>query len=533
MCHFRTLVLAGLAASALPLCALADQATDAFDSLYGKDMKAVAATRDTADDLALAGKLLDAAGDTETHPALAVVLCDNAYDLAAKDPKGTATAVRAMELAGRKTPEKKPAFLARAVAVCRRRYDTASSVNRTSAGNLLVGMLLKLGDAQVEVRDIEAAEKTCRHALAVANAIKTPLASSVQERMDGLAQRSKTLARIKTLKAALDADPANASARSALVRLHTVELDDPAEAAKYLGDDTDASFKKYVVGAAKGVRKAPELACMELGEWYRGLASESSPGAGKAMLKRAQAYYKRFLKLHEKDDLSRSQAVLALNKVNDALAGPVPAADAAGAGASAKGKKLPNGKWIDILRLIDPAKDCTDRKGLALWKRRGNTLVATPTQYGRTNLFAPVSVDGSYDLQVKFARNQIYGYTYVYLPVGSSTVALQLGSGVSGLAYVRGSSPYSNATGASVTFLVKRIYTIDVKVAIDGDQAAIAVNLDGKPLIRWKGPQEDLSSTSYTTRHKDRVGFATYDVGVTLGAARLRMQSGAATALRR
>jgi len=518
------LLLSGLAASTLPLCALADQATEAFDSLYGKDMKAVAATRGTADDLALAGRLLEAAGETTTHPDLAVVLCDNAYNLAAKDPKGAATAVRAMEVAAQKMPEKELAFLAKAVTVCQRAYDAASSTSPTGAGNDLVGGLLKLGEAQADAGDIDAAQKTYRRALAVADAIKTTLAGTVQEHLDELAARSKTLTQIKTLKATLETDPTNALARSALVRLYTVEMDDPAEAAKYLGDGADATFRKYVPAAAKGVDLAPELACMELGEWYRGLASESSLAAKKTLLKRAQAYYQRFLELHEKDDVSRSQAVLALDKVNGALAGPAPAV------ASAGGTKLPNGTWIDILALIDPAKDAADAGALPQWKRRGTTLVATPMQHGRATLFAPVSANGSYDLQIKFARTRIYGSIYVYLPVGANSVSLLLTSGTSGLSYIKEQSSYSNATAVSTSFVVNRAYTVDVKVALDEDQAAIAVNLDGKPLIRWKGAQADLSS--YMSQHKDRIGFAVYDAGTTFGAARLRMQSGTATALR-
>jgi len=527
MVRFRILLLAGLTVPVLALDAPADEATEAFDSLYGNDMKAVAATPDTADDLALAAKLLEAAGATTTHPALAVVLCDNAYNLATKDPKGATTAVQAMDLAARKAPEKQLAFLAKAVAVRQGQYDAASGTGQTGAGNDLIGALLQLGSALADARDADAAEKTYQRALLVANAIKTPLADVVQEHLDGLAARRKTAIQIKVLKEAVEADPANTSARSALVRLYTIEMDDPAEAAKYLDESSDATFRKYVPAAAKGVSKAPELACMDLGEWYRGLASESTSAARKALLKRAQAYYERFLQLHETDDLSRSQAVLALSKVNDALAGP---AAAVGAAAAAKGEKLPNATWVDLLKLIDPAKDCIDAQGLAAWKRRGNALVATPLPHGRTTLFAPVSANGNYDLQVKFVRSRIDGSIYVHLPVGSNAVSLRLYSGTSGLSYINGQSAYSNGTGVFTSFQMNRVYTVDVKVTLDQDQAAIAVNLDDKPLVRWKGAQADLSPSM--SLYKDRIGFAVYETATTFGTALLRMQSGTATALR-
>ncbi len=227
--------------------------------------------------------------------------------------------------------------------------------------------------------------------------------------------------------------------------------------------------------------------------------------------------------------MSRFRVLLLAGLTASALAVCASARSSTVSAAATEGKKLPNGKWVDILKLIDPAKDCIDKKSLALWKRRGKTLIATPSQRGRTNLFAPVSVNGDYDLQAKFLGTNLDGYVYLYLPVGTGAVSLQL-AGRSGLADIKRRGPSSNATGAAVAFQVNHLYTVDVKVALDKDDATIAVNLDGKPLIRWKGPQEDLSA--YTTKRKDRIGLAAYDTIATFGAVRLRMQSGAATALR-
>ena len=227
--------------------------------------------------------------------------------------------------------------------------------------------------------------------------------------------------------------------------------------------------------------------------------------------------------------MSRLRVLLLAGLTASALALCASAGSSTASAVAAEGKKLPNGKWLDILKTIDPAKDCIDKNGGALWKRRGNTLIATPAQRGRTNLFAPVSASGNYDLQVKFLGTNQDGYVYLYLPVAASAVSLQL-AGRSGLADIEHRGPYSNGTGTTVTFQANRAYTVDVKVVLDKDDAAIAVNLDGKPLLRWNGAQKDLSS--YTTKHKDRIGLAAYDTVVTFGAVRLRMQSGTATALR-
>ena len=72
--------------------------------------------------------------------------------------------------------------------------------------------------------------------------------------------------------------------------------------------------------AAKPVEDVPELACLELGAWYRGLGEMASPGAKAAMFARAQAYYKRFLELHLHQDLDRTRVSLAMKKIEQQLA---------------------------------------------------------------------------------------------------------------------------------------------------------------------------------------------------------------------
>lgn len=526
--RFAVRVGIGLLMLALPMTALADEATDAFDSIYGADVKAVAATRDTADDLALARKLLKAARPDTTHPALAVVLCEKAHDLALKDPAGTSTAAEALRLAAGKAPDKKCEYLEKAVAIFQREYDAAPPAGRIGPGNLLIAALLDLAEAQADNADT--AEKTLRRALAVANAASSPLRAIVQQKVDSLAALGKTEAQVKKLAATLEADPSNAAARSQIVRLYTVELNQPAEAARFLGDGVDETFRKYVPGAAKPPAEAPELACMELGEWYRDLATTASAAARPAMLKRAQTYYERFLELHDKEDVTRSQATLALNKVADELAKSAASTRPEATGAAAAGKKLPNGTWIDLIALTDPDQDCTDNRALKLWQRQGTGLVGQPSQQGPTSIACPVAIEGSYDLQVKFLRKQTYGYIYIHLPVGSRSVSLMLYSGRSGLSYVNGRSAYYNETGALTPFQVNRAYTVDIKVLTEGDDASIAVNLDGKALVRWKGPQAELSAS--TIRNRKQVGLAVYDTVTVFGAARLRMQSGTAQALR-
>ncbi|MCX5676313.1 MAG: hypothetical protein NTX87_15030, partial [Planctomycetota bacterium] len=120
MSHAKYLPLAVLVVAACPAATWADEAEDAFNALYGAELKKVAATRDTADDVALAAQFLAAAKTPGTHLGVVVILCEKAYDLGAKAASGFETAVEAMELLAGKSPAKAPACLDKSVVVRQR-----------------------------------------------------------------------------------------------------------------------------------------------------------------------------------------------------------------------------------------------------------------------------------------------------------------------------------------------------------------------------------------------------------------------------
>jgi hypothetical protein len=75
-------------------------AQDAFETLYGQDLKKAQATPDIKDDLALAGKMVD---DAKVPPAadnaaVMTIICEKAYELSSRDPRGFAKAIEAMDL---------------------------------------------------------------------------------------------------------------------------------------------------------------------------------------------------------------------------------------------------------------------------------------------------------------------------------------------------------------------------------------------------------------------------------------------------
>jgi hypothetical protein len=169
-----------------------------------------------------------------------------------------------------------------------------------------------------------------RKAFVAAKAVKSDRQDEIQGRIDLATMRERLRKRVSDLKARLAANPQNVAARTEALRLCLVDLDDPGGAATFLNESCDETMRKYVPAAAKGVGAAPELACRELGQWYRGLAGDAQALSKPAMLTRARDYLERFLELHTAQDANRLLAdqVLAtlqeqLSKLEQGTAAPL------------------------------------------------------------------------------------------------------------------------------------------------------------------------------------------------------------------
>jgi tetratricopeptide (TPR) repeat protein len=201
-----------------------------------------------------------------------------------------------MDLLAGKVADKKIECLQKSAALYQKQYAAARGEAKVKAGENVIAALSALAEAKAAAGDTDAAGLTLRQAIAVAAAIKSESRAALQAQLDGLASQQKIEKQIAALKAKLDADPKDAAARKELVRLCLVEMDNPAGAAKFLDESLDEATRKFVPGAAKPIEEAPELACTELGDWYKGLADQATTPASKgAMLRRAQGYYQRFL----------------------------------------------------------------------------------------------------------------------------------------------------------------------------------------------------------------------------------------------
>jgi hypothetical protein len=503
----------------LALASDADKAQEVFESLYGPDVKKIQASHDGAGAAVLAARLLEAAKTADSSPALQVLLCQKAAELGSMDPKGYDTAEAAADLLVEKSPGNESLAREMIIQLHQRRYEISRPADKAEAAQVLLDDLLTLASAKAQAGDTDEALKRLKQAQAVLAGFRSPLPENLTAQAKRVADLSKTMGRVQVLKGLLGPDAAGKTAREELVRLLFLDLDSPAEAAKYLDESSDPQMRKYLPALARKVDETPELACLEIGDWLRGLAG-SPTGAGKAgPLRRAIAYYERFLSLHSATDLDRTKATLALGKLQADL------------------DKLGDpglGLWIDLLKNLTPPKsavlDGTWQQTEAGWTGVGGL------RGGKIQV--PLVPQGNYELDIRFVKTGKNGL-WLHLPVPDTTKAacmLALGGWLntaSAIEMINATGGNKNPSSVKLSLEDKHPYRLQVKVVLSGEQVTIAAALDGRTVVQWSGPPSALSVySSWAIPQPKCIGLAAgASTSVTYSSARLRMTSGKAIPL--
>jgi len=513
----------------------ADEAAHVFESLYGKELQRVRATAAASDDLALAERLLAAAEQAKATPSLCVLLLETAADLAEGHADGQGVAIRALEALAQADPAKAASAAERTLAIRQKQFAAAKGEAKTAAGEALIDVLLAEAKAAEEADDPVGATALLRRAQSAARSIQSGRAADIDGRLAAMAHAAQTARAVAMFRERLQEDASDQEAREKLVRLLLVDCNRPARAAEYVAGLEDEALRENVPAAAKPLADLPEAQYVPLGDWYRGLAEQAPEPAKAAMFARAATYYERFLQVHTSEDLQRTAATLALEKVRSAMAklGGAPPAEAATASAvvPSSGVIRP-GQWVELLPLVSLPADVVS----GTWKRKDDAL--SITEAGKeTVAMLPIVPHGSYELQVVFARTSGKELVAWLLPMGEGRgVCLTLSEGggrASGLELVRGQ--FANTSECSVKPGVLengKAYTLHVKVLMGRDEVTIAATLDGKPYLQWQGPASALAlHDAWRLPHAGCPGLRSYEC-VDYRRVRFRMLSGAARLLR-
>ncbi|MCX5670810.1 MAG: hypothetical protein NTU94_05755, partial [Planctomycetota bacterium] len=380
-----------------------------------------------------------------------------------------------MELAAELAPAKKASCWEKILAIREQQYRLVSSAGRTEAGDNLLEALLAVADDRSDAGDVSGAAGLFRRASMIATAVGADRKAEIQFRSERSAARARIRKQVDGLQARVEADPNDADARNQAVQLCVVELDDPARAATFLNETCDAQMRKYVPAVLKGLDDAPEVACMELARWYQNLAASAGPAGKAAMLKRAHGYYERYLGLHTSDDLPRSQAALAMRKIEEQLA---------------RLYATETARWLDCLKIIDPEKHTV----LGKWTKTDAGLRAAP--FFCAHIRIPYGIEGGSEIVAKFVRMTGKGDVAILMPVGSGFVGFHL-SALKGTYTGLFDARTGNRDGTPTSLTNGQEYTLAIKVMPRRDLAEVDVTLNGKPSLSWKGLQTALSPNEH------------------------------------
>ena len=321
MPHTRTLAAVCALLSSLSAAGRASADADTeMNALFGADLRRVAATADGKDDAELAALMVKSVDEAASRSALKVQILRKSAELGVRDPVG----YDAAELAARRlldlAPDQAPTWRAMLLDVYRKRFAVARGDARREAGRAYLSQLARAGEAALAQDKAEEASRHYRAALTLAMSLRSPNRRALAARLKSVAALQAAQRRADALRSRLEKNPADTTAREALILYHLLVRNNPAEATKLLTDDVAEHLRTYVPMATRGVENVPKQGWLELGAWYESLAAKATtPEARRTALVRACGYYQCGGALHETDNVMRVKAMLSAGRVRKGL----------------------------------------------------------------------------------------------------------------------------------------------------------------------------------------------------------------------
>jgi tetratricopeptide (TPR) repeat protein len=533
----RLVAIAGAVALGVCLRAAAVESPErSFDTVFGQEVRAAAASADKADDVQLAGKILEASAKFTSETQTRVYFCRKAYDLAMKDRAGYTVAADAARRLLKDLPDEKPACQNMLAKALEDRFLATPDGARFDIGEELLDVLIAMGDGRCAARDFIGASEFYGRAVRIARTNRSDRVAEAQQKV-GQATTGQTLAAsLERLLRNYQAKPGDPAAARAIAMLCVVEFNAPEEAAPYVQPSGDAALKQMVPLAMQAMDRVDEKNCLSLAGWYRDLARAATLGR-EPVLKRAQGYLERFLSLHTNGDPQRVKAETELADVNKALEALRPAAERY------------RGKWVDLLALVNLGQDVLSGK----WSLSSEGLLSPDTMAG---LRLPASPQASYELEVVTERVGGDNSAFIFLPAGPRMVCYHVGGytanypssyygptavarkygpfrggagryAMAGFETIQGKMVIANDAAreyrmdnnVKMTWLLKVVMEPDSRVTLQAD-------LNGKEFVKWQGLAAMVGLPSHCRLDSRGLGIGVSKTSWRFRSVRLKVLSG-------
>lgn len=288
-----------------------------FGAQFGKEVFDAEATAAPDDDIELASRILDAAGERGLALPVAVFMLEKAYELAGRGANGYKIAARATRRLTRYEPTRKQELIERLVALSEKYYGS-DAPGAPQAGDLL-DRYLELAAVHLQNVDGHAAEEALAKAAVMMKDTRHAPVQEIKDRQAEAALQIKRQVRIDELKATLAAKPEDKEAAGELVAMYVYELDRPERAVPYVDGMGDAVVAKHVKLATRPPRDLNERELLDLGHWYGALGHHKDTPNRPGMCIRARMYYEQYLAKHVTQDEERLATLAAKNELDGVL----------------------------------------------------------------------------------------------------------------------------------------------------------------------------------------------------------------------
>lgn len=324
--------------------------------------------------------------------------------------------------------------------------------------------------------------------------------------------------------AALKANPDDPQANLAAAQWYCLSMNDWEKGLPHLAKAPDAKLK--ALAAADLAAASPDAAAqVKLGDDWYDAAQTAAESDKRLMLVRARHWYKQA----RSGEIS-SLVSLKVTKRLEEIAAAVENKAGATATPDERAGRFEPGKWVDLLPFVDAARD-----GVAgQWKPSGDDLLVSAADHARLAL--PVTLAGSYDLEVEFVRTDGESEVAMIFPVGVKQIALVFSADSGkchGLEVLDGRTADSsgNPSRRQPGVLQNgRRYTALIGVRVKDDKAVIDVVFNGKAYMKTFGTLDGLSlSAAWDLNDASRPGLAANKSGAKFTRARIRLVDGKAS----
>jgi len=317
--------------------------------------------------------------------------------------------------------------------------------------------LFARGRSQADAQEWSQAAETYRQAFDVAATISPVDAECALTHLRALHRRRRAIEPIAEARARLDADPSDPQLRGELIDLTIIGTGDFSAAAELVDDSLDDATRRLVTLAASGLSVTDGADCLALARWHATLADRADGPVKLVLLRRAGHYCQQSLR-HGGVAHGPTAELLA------ELFGRI-------TGTDESGMSLSTGVWLDLLSAapLEPVADSP-----AWQQTEAGPFAPAPGTVPSLGRF-PIVVDGTCEMQVRFAGLSTSGRLGICLPAGDKVTRAFAGRNADVLGARTSRPGFSRDSG---------IHTLTVRVSRRAGEYTITADADGLPYMR-------------------------------------------------